>query len=196
MKINKQTYEIIKKIHLYASLTTLVFFAMYLITSFMMMHHDFFHPGEAEKFTEEVPISANDISDENWDRFLSAHGVHGKQVKENTSKEGDLIREYNSPKSHYKVRIAANQQTASIETMHRNTAGAVIGFHRLRGYEGPFTYLLYAFMLDVTAVALIVFALTGIILWLNVLKDKRWGWATLVFGVVYVGAVMGYLMMA
>ena len=195
MNISKQTYELIRKIHLYASLTTLVFFAMYLITSFMMMHHDFFHPGEAEKFTEEFEVSANDISDENWDLFLSEHGVHGKQVRERTSEEGDLIRDYDSPQSHYKLTIAANRQSVSIETMNRNTAGAVIGFHRLRGYEGPITYLLYAFMLDVTAIALIVFALTGIILWLNVLKDKRWGWATLAFGMVYVGAVMGYLMM-
>ena len=196
MKINKKTYELIKKIHLYASLSTLVFFAMYLITSFLMMHHSFFQPGEAEKFTEEVSISTNDISDENWESFLSAHGVHGKQVRDFTSDTGERIRIYDSPESHFKITIASDAQTAAIETMNRNTAGAIIGFHRLRGYEGPITYLLYALMLDVTAIALIIFALTGIILWLRVLKDKRWGWITLALGVVYVGVVMGYMMNA
>lgn len=196
MKLSKKTYELIKKIHLYASLTTLVFFAMYLVSSFVFMNHDTFHPGEAERFTEEVNIMEGQISADNWHPFLSDHGVHGQQTRERSTQNGELIREFNSPETHFTITLAADQQSATIETMHRNKAGVITGFHRTRGYEGPWTYLIYAFMLDVTAISLIIFALTGILLWLNVLKDKRWGWLTLGLGLAYVGGMIGYLMMS
>ncbi|MCB0634767.1 MAG: hypothetical protein KDD15_33780, partial [Lewinella sp.] len=45
----------------------------------------------------------------------------------------------------------------------------------------------YAFLLDILAISLIVFTITGIIMWFHLLKKDKWAWVIFVAGFVYFG---------
>lgn len=187
-------YPTLKKIHLYASLATLVFFFMYILTSFMMVHHHTFAPGEPTTHSQTLSIQSDELEGDRWGKWLAKHGVHGRLENEKTSDEGELIRVYETPGSAFTLTLSENREEIRLESSKRDLAGTLNEFHRLRGYKGPFSFWLYALMIDLTAIALILFAITGIILWLNMLKQDKLAWGILLSGIVYVGAVMYALM--
>jgi hypothetical protein len=49
-------------------------------------------------------------------------------------------------------------------------------------------------MLDVVGISLMLFAITGVILWLKLLKFNKLAWGIFIFGFVYVSAVILYLL--
>lgn len=194
MTISPRMYQLIRKIHLYASLTTLVFFAMYLISSYLMMHHDTFLSGESAVQTQTISVEPGTLGNESWLPALKAYGVKGRLENEFTNDEGYLVREYETVSAYFKLSLHPDQQQLTIEAHRADLAHTLEGFHRLRGYKGPLAYQVYAFMVDIMGISLIIFALTGIILWLKVLKNSRLAWGILIGGVVYVAVVMGQLM--
>ena len=194
MKISNGTYQTIRKIHLYACLTTVVFFLMYLISGFMMMHHDTFHIEEAPDVKKVVPIKTIDLEENSWARFLKMNGVKGRNTADRTQADGTIIKEYWTPGETFKLTINADRSQVQIESAVKNFNGVINDLHRVRSYKGPLLWHLYAFMIDLTAIAMILFVLTGIILWLRVLKNKRIGWTVLVLGALYVGLTIYHLM--
>ena len=88
----------------------------------------------------------------------------------------------------------ANQNQVEIIKTTKSNANAFFGIHRTRGYGGPIQYNLYAFLLDILGVSLIIFTITGIIMWFKVLKNNRWAWIIFIAGLVYVGTTVGVLM--
>lgn len=194
MKMSGQTYQTIRKIHLYACLTTVVFFLMYLISGFMMMHHDTFHIEETRHVDKVIPINTTDLEENTWTRFLKMNGIKGRNTADRTQPDGTIIKEYWTPGEEFKLTINPDQSQVRIESVVKNLNGVINDLHRVRSYKGPILWHLYALMIDLTAIAMILFVLTGIILWLKVLKNKRIGWTVLVLGVFYVGLTMYYLM--
>ena len=193
MNSNYRFYFIIKQVHLYASLTIVAVLLMYLITSFMMIYHDFFKSYDHQEQVISLQVSPNEISEENWTSFLHKHDVKGRLVRENFRKSGDLFREYADAGNNFRITIFKNRNEVEIKSTHKNLAGNIVGLHRLRGYGGPFQFNLYAFLLDLTGIGLIIFAITGIILWLKLLKHNKIAWAILILGFLYVSAVVSYL---
>lgn len=194
MKMSGQTYQTIRKIHLYACLTTVVFFLMYLISGFMMMHHDTFHIEETPHTDKVIPIKTTDLEENTWTRFLKMNGIKGRNTADRTQPDGTIIKEYWTPGEEFKLTINPDQSQVRIESVVKNLNGVINDLHRVRSYKGPILWHLYALMIDLTAIAMILFVLTGIILWLKVLKNKRIGWTVLFLGVFYVGLTMYYLM--
>lgn len=194
MKMSGQTYQTIRKIHLYACLTTVVFFLMYLISGFMMMHHDTFHIEETPHVDKVIPIKTTDLEENTWTRFLKMNGIKGRNTVDRTQPDGTIIKEYWTPGEEFKLTINADRSQVKIESVVKNLNGIINDLHRVRSYKGPLLWHLYALMIDLTAIAMILFVLTGIILWLKVLKNKRIGWTVLVLGVFYVGITMYHLM--
>lgn len=195
MKISNRFYLIIKQIHLYASLSTVALLIMYLVTSYMMIYHDFFKPHASELPLQVIAVSPAEIAEANWPAFLSDHKIKGRLIRENFTSSGDLIREYEGAGRRYKLTILKDQNAVEILPTRQNLSGSIIGLHRLRGYGGPLIYNLYAFLLDLMGISLITFAITGVILWLKLLQHNRLAWAILLLGLAYVSAVLGYLLM-
>lgn len=194
MKISSQTYQTIRKIHLYACLTTVLFFLMYLVSGFMMMHHDTFHIEETPDVNKVVPVKSSDLEGNSWAHFLKLNGIKGRNTADRTQSDGTIIKEYWTPGEEFKLTINPDRSQVRIESVVKNMNGVLNDLHRVRSYKGPFLWHLYALMIDLTAISMILFVLTGIILWLKVLKNKRLGWAVLVVGAFYVGLTMYHLM--
>jgi len=188
------TYYIIRKIHLYSSLTTVALLVMYIGTSYMMIYHDWFKVERIEGDPITIGVAPEEVSEENWQTFLSQNNIRGRLTRENFNDNGDLVRTYVTAKGNTKITVFGNKNEAEIVNTELNTSGKIIGLHRLRGYGGTFLYNMYAFLLDIAGLTLILFAITGVVLWLKLLKHNKIAWTILVLGFMYVSAIVAYLM--
>ena len=193
MKISKRLYIITREIHLYSSLMTATMLVMYIVTSYMFIHHDTFHVEEVTEPVRYEKISPKDIDEANWDSFLSKHRIKGRLTRESTLKSGERMWIYETATTTHKITISASKQEMRIEKSEMNFSGKMTGLHRARGYGGGWQYNLYAALLDVVGISLILFSITGIILWLKLLQHNIWAWIVLLSGFVYVSAVVIYL---
>lgn len=190
--MKRNTYKWVKNVHLYAALTTVVFLSMYLLSGLMIMGGAH---GEETKKSVEIPIAASVVdNDGEWAQFIEDQGIEGRLTWERTFDSGRTIREYNTLGNMYKLEISPDKRTIKLETTRKDINGYMNDLHRLSGYEGPILYWVYALMVDVTALSLIVFVATGIPLWLQVVKNKKIGWAVLIIGLIYVCIVVFNLM--
>jgi len=190
----RNTYYIIKQIHLYSSLAIVAMLIMYIATSFMMIYHDSF---KVDRVTEDpvlIKLSPEEKSDENWQYFIDQQQVAGRLTRENFNKNGDLIKTYSSAGRNTKITIFSDRNEVEKVTTELNSSGKVIGLHRMRGYGGPLIYNIYAILLDLVGISLILFAVTGVVLWLNLLKNSKIAWSILALGFIYVTSVVLYLL--
>lgn len=194
MKIGKKTYHLMRQIHLYSTLITAAFLLMYIVSSFIFMNHDVFHVEVDQKSETAVKLSEEEISEKGWKKFLSVNSIKGRLSRERETKEGELIREYSSASMRTKITINSNNSEAKIVKSKLNIPGQVTGVHRIRGYGGSFLYNLYAFLLDIVGISLILFTITGVILWLKLLQFNKVAWVILGLGFIYVSAVIAYLL--
>lgn len=194
MNSKQQFYKITKQVHLYSSLTTVALLLMYILTSYMMIYHDWFKVERSEENPIVVNVTIEEVSNENWESFLNANNITGRLTRENFKKNGDLVRTYSSAKGNSKVTIVNDKNEVEIIRTALNLSGKIIGLHRMRGYGGSAIYNFYALLLDIVGISLILFAITGVILWMQLLKRDKIAWTMLLLGFVYVSAVIGYLM--
>ena len=189
----KIKYKYIKKIHLYSCLSTVALLTMYIITSYMMMNHSLV---DHELVKEEKTIAISEIpQDENeWALFAKEQNIEGRKTRENTDKSGNQTVEFAHAGGSANIVFSNNKQEAVITFSHKKTGNAIIGIHRQRGYGGGWVYNLYAFLLDIIGISLILFTITGIIMWLKLLKNSRIAWIIFISGFIYVGITMAVLM--
>ena len=187
-------YYIFRKIHLYASLSIVVLLLMYIVSSYLMIYYEWFQTYDHQEEVFEIEVEPEEISVENWHQFLAKNDVSGKLIEENINSSGDIVREYSNAGAHYKIKVHNSRDLVEINARKMNTAGTIAGFHRIRGFGGPLQYDLYAIMLDLVGVSLILFAITGMVLWLKLLNNNLIAWIVFISGFVYVGATMAYLL--
>jgi hypothetical protein len=160
----------------------------------MMIYHNLFKGHENTKQVSSIAVNPSEVSEENWESFRHQHDIKGRLVRENFTKSGDLFRQYETAGTNYQITVFKNKNEVEIKRIERNLAGTIIGFHRLKGYGGPLQFNLYALLLDVVGISLIIFAITGVIMWLKILKHNKIAWTILIMGFVYVGLTVGYLL--
>lgn len=190
MSISPKFYLVLKKIHLYACLSTAALLIMYVVTSYMMIHHDYFPSEGAQKNTKNIKVSPVEINETNWAEFLKIHKITGRLNNEGTNSEGDKIINYYSAATNTTLKISASGDEVEIEKNEKNRAHSLIGRHRLRGYGGSLKYNVYALLLDAVGLSLLLFTITGVIMWLRLLKNNIWSWIIFVAGAIYYSIVM------
>ncbi|GJM27688.1 MAG: hypothetical protein DHS20C17_03230 [Cyclobacteriaceae bacterium] len=188
-----RTYHIIRKVHLYASLPIVALLLMYIVSSYFMIHYDLFNTYEREEMITRVELASDMNSEAQWDQFLAENGVSGKLTDETALPDGVLLRKYERAGKSFEVRLYAGEKTAEIKKNNGNLPAVLVGFHRIRGFEGPWPYLIYAVLLDIVGISLILFAITGAILWLKLLKNSLTAWIIFLAGFIYVAAIITYL---
>ena len=193
MITSRKIYHLLKQIHLYSSLSTAALILMYVATSYMMIYHDWFKVEKQNESTISIKVASDEVADENWKSFLKKNNIKGRLVRENFNDSGDLIRTYSSANGNSKITIYKDKNEVEINSTQLNLSGNIIGLHRLRGFGGPILYNIYAFLLDIVGISLILFVVTGVILWLKLLKNNKIAWTILILGFIYVSSVLGYL---
>ena len=194
LEMKQSTYKLVRKVHLYASLPIVALLLMYVVSSYFMIHYESFHTYDREESIKVIQVGSDQVSGANWDDFIAENGVSGKLTNETTTPEGNLIREYSRAGKQYQLTLMANENQVELKIKQANFPGFIVGLHRIRGFNGPWQYQVYAVLLDLVGVSLILFAITGAILWLKLLKNDIVAWIIFIAGFVYVSAVMVYLM--
>jgi hypothetical protein len=66
--------------------------------------------------------------------------------------------------------------------------------HVLRGFKGGWAYTAWAVMYDISCLAMLIFAITGVVMWYRVRKRFRNGWWYLVTGMLIpIGIIFLYM---
>ena len=81
---------------------------------------------------------------------------------------------FSAPSTGTQLRWSDGDAEVQVETRHSSIGGALAGLHFVHGASGGPAYLAFALMVDLVAVAMVVFAITGVTLWWQ-LKRRRLG---------------------
>lgn len=139
---------------------------MYIITGFLITRHNMFPDYEQKPVTTEHQLSLPEgISVEELPVYLhNEFNLRGHRGKPQSNDKGEITILYYRPGHRYQAIIAADKKNIKITTTKTNLRSTIVIFHRMKEYGGGFIYNLYVLMTDITAVAIIIFSLTGIYL--------------------------------
>lgn len=179
--------------HLYAAFTVMAFLVMYFVTGFLMVRYDWFDQEPSEAIWLKVPEVEipGDLEGRDLAIYLARQVDIPGKLDDVREEENNLwLARFNQPGATYHLSIDTDQGTYTLQKQDQNAYETITTFHRLVHYGGGFVYDLYMFMMDLSSLSLIIFAITGVYLWLKVLKRKTWGFVFLALGVIYTAIVL------
>ena len=193
-------YEITRKIHLYAGLAILTFVVMYFLTGYLMIKHDLLPEDKPVKKTvvERLDQDLPEMSNQEFSVYLQDRfDLKGKRnVPGRPRKDGTWRFTYYRPGFTSVAVVSSDGKEVEITTTAQGARGVIIGLHRLHGYGGGWLYDIWAFMYDLASLALIVFPVSGFILWFRTSRRKLAGSLVLACGFSVPAAIVLYLMYA
>lgn len=187
-------YKLIRKIHLIATLLLATFILMYFVTGFMMIFEETFPRDNVEvyKIKERVDgikaINADSLV--NWSAFkYRLRGRHS--INENNER---IVVDFSHPGTIAKVRVLRSMDSVHVEVKKGNFNTVLQQYHRLHGYAGGWTYKMWAFVYDLSAISMIVFSITGLYLWYKTERKRLAGWLVLIASTLLTFSTIYYLM--
>ena len=187
-----------RKIHLYSGLGLLSFVVMYFFTGFVMIHPGIFPAQDPviTSWSEKLDYQGSD-DPEAWSDFLQRRFALRAQPDLSRQLEDGRVRcLYQRPGVQFEAFVSADRQTVEIKRTDWDFKRLMIGYHRVKGYNGSWLYYLWSFMYDLASTACIVFAVTGILIWYPTRRRDRLGWLFLGTGFGLTLATTLYLMYA
>jgi len=182
-------YQTIRKIHLYTAMVVMVFLSMYFITGFLLARYDWFDhdPMNKKNRIARLDLSRFRIDDNFPGKVRKMLSIRGKIDQQKLNADGTQTIRIIRPGETTVITVSADLMSAKIETMPQNIHEIISFYHRIHGYGGGLKYDLYLFMMDLTSFSLIIFVITGVYLWLKILRNKFWGLLLLALGFLYTG---------
>lgn len=181
------TYRLFKKIHLYASMILFVQLLMYVVTGFILSNHNIFPHGEVERTSTHLPFAKPDnVSFEELNKYVkSTYQINGRASEAKQRNDGRWEVWISRPGLFHHIIFNENMDTISIYQNRQMTLGRVASrLHFMRHYEGGWKYVIWAILYDLSAIALIVFSITGVYMWWRLRKKYKAGYYFLAFGVL------------
>lgn len=191
-------YKILRKVHFVTGGISFLFLLMYFITGFLLANIGWFEENQQPKSTgRSVSIRIDDqsIPLKAIARTIKHKlKIHGKISGLTKNEAGQISFELIKPGKEHQITYSPDKHVVDIQTTEGDWLQAMVIFHRLHGYGGGFTYDVYLFMMDISSIALIVFAITGILMWWQLKKSKGLGIIILMVSLAYFSWVMYQLM--
>jgi hypothetical protein len=179
--------KVIQKIHLIASMIMLSFMLVFVLTGIFMINHDLFTLPEVQVSHSKIPVEKlmkGDPKDYAKDlkksMGLKGRTEYGKDNKDN------WIFHFMIPGDAYRIKLTPARDTLHIQHSVQDMTFYMVmhRIHILRGFKGGWEYTAWAVMYDVSCFAMIIFAITGIIMWYRRRKQYRHGWWYLLAGIL------------
>jgi hypothetical protein len=190
-------HTLIRKIHLVASMIIFSFLVIYVITGLFNMNRNLFEIPPVEQIHSKMLVEKT---------MEGAPELYGKYLKERLGAKGrteivkdwqeDWLFHFNFPGDNYKVTLTPAQDTLHIQRsrQERTLITVLHEIHVLRGFKGGWAYTAWAVMYDISCLAMVVFAITGVLMWYRVRKRFRNGWWYLVTGMLIpIGIIFLYM---
>lgn len=176
MRIN--TYQFIRKLHLYIAFSVLSFVFMYFVSGFILIHEGWFLKSKPTTSTLQYAVHIPDTS--SMDKIAAyvenKFDIHAKREKAERNIDGSPYFEYSKPGGSVAITILPGSAKAIVKTTQFSAAGTMVGFHKVHGYGGGWLFNFYVLMMDLASIATILFGMTGLYLWYKLMrKKKKWG---------------------
>ena len=191
-------YHFFRRIHLFTGLLLLVFVLMYFLTGYVMIHGNWFGSNEPKTSVETNSFAfvANETDSALATRLQRQFSLSGQSSTPERRKDGSLRLNYVRPGT--TIQTVINPVTRQIVITRKEFAfhGLANGLHRLRGYHGGWQYWIWSLLYDLASLALIVFAITGVVLWYQSTARHVAGWICLAASCGFTTAMILYLMLS
>lgn len=152
-----------------------------------MINHDLFTIPEIEVSQFTLPVDKPMEGDpEGYGNYLKKTLDLKGRIFYRQEKNENWQFNINHPVKNYQITLTPAQDTLYIkESSQKMTLYTVLQrIHILRGFEGGWAYTAWAVMYDTSCFAMILFAITGIIIWFKRRQDFRHGWWYLLAGIL------------
>jgi len=196
MRVNKTLLHHSRTLHIYLTLLALAAMLFFAITGFTAHHEDWFNATEPQK---KEPIAATipaDLLKSGSDLALidyirKTHHIRGSGIAYNESPE-EISITYKRPGGEWTALITkpAGQLTLSESTW--NTWAVVNDLHRGRNATGA----AWGWVIDLSALLIVLACITGFILWLALPKRRKRGILYMLLGTAALFAVYYLLLPA
>ena len=193
-KIN--TFRILRAVHFYAAAITGIFLLLFFITGFLLNRYNWFDHSErqtTDTTTEVVPPSYD--TDHDLAKWLKQHlSLTGKIEWINRTESGGLEVEIVTPQTFHMLSFDVHQNKLVHQTRPHSYYEMFSVLHRVHGYGGGTWFDVYLVMMDLASLALLIFSITGVYLWLKLVRIKWLGWLILSLGFGYTAWVVWTLL--
>lgn len=162
--------SVIRKLHLYASFVIASFLLMYFLTGAFMIMGNIFPRKNVKTLSEKVALKNNQTEADAINEISIQYDIRGSESKITSVKGG---RNYTFTRPGYRAEIIFVEGEDSIKVNIKTGTfwSAMNDFHRLRGYAG-WIHKVWAVFYDLSCLALLVFAFTGVYLWWKLERKK------------------------
>jgi hypothetical protein len=177
----------VRQIHLVSSMIMLSFMLVFVTTGLFMINHDLFRIPEIRVSQSTVAVTEPMNGDpKDYARYLKKTLDIRGRTEYREDRHGNWIFHFNIPGEAFQVKLPPAQDSLYIQqsTQELNLYMVAHRIHILRGFRGGWEYTAWAVMYDVTCFAMVLFAVTGIIMWYRSRKQFRWGWWYLMAGIL------------
>lgn len=165
----------------------LSFMLLYVITGIITINHDLFSIPEVKvnhsKILVEKPMNGDP---KDYARYLKKTLDLKGRTEYQKDNSDNWIFHFNIPGEGYQINFTPAQDTLYIQqsSQHMTLYTVAHQIHIIRGFNGGWEYTAWAVMYDVSCFAMILFAITGIIMWFRKRKKFRHGWWYLLAGIL------------
>jgi hypothetical protein len=188
-------YKVIRKIHLYCGLITLIFLMMYFVSGYMMVHRPWFVTAPPAPTTQIVSVgSAGELPTEQLATEVQKKlGLVGRIQFPQKQPAGMTRFWVVRPSAMIRVDIPTGEHLIHVTTQRVGLVGTLIMLHKVCGYDGHLIFDAYAFCCDLVGLSMILFALSGVYLWWKRVRNHFWGILCLIASCTYAAGMMLYL---
>jgi len=184
--------RIIRMIHLISSMILLVFLMMYTVTGILITHHSLPY-GEREVINSKILVEKKfNTSPKDYARYLKEKYGYKGRYNYRQLENGNWDFYYFFPGDQVKVTLTPAQDTLFVQhtEIERTLMTISHNLHGMRGFTGGWVYTTWAIFYDLSAIAMILFGITGIYMWLKGRKKFPSGWWYLVAGIIIPMAIV------
>ena len=189
-------YLLIRRIHLFTGLLLLLFVFMYFVSGYVIIHRPWFGKNAPKTSTRTETLEFNgETSEEAMAKFLQDRfDLRGRSGAIKHRPDGSVQFNFARPGTIHEAVVASEGKQVTITSKEFGFADLANGMHRLHGYKGGWLYWVWALFFDLASAALIVFALTGVVLWYQMGGNRIPGLICLLVSFGFTAAMISYLM--
>lgn len=181
------TQHIIRQIHRISSMVIFLYLLMWVFSGVILINRDAFNIPERKESSTTIPVEQKLEGDplEYAEMLAGELNIKGR-IEHRQDWKKSWIFNYNFPGKWVTITLSPEQDSLHIKTatQERTFFTTVQQMHVLRGFKGGWPYTLWAVFYDTACFALLVFVITGIILWLRSRKAYPYGWIFLLAGLI------------